>query len=455
MPETDDFHEILEDAPPAVNREAILAQWHAVQDWFEIGSHTFPKPIWVQRSYEHSGTDAWRELLPHIEAKKPGEPLSIYVHVPFCRRRCGFCDLFSWPLPKDDSQAENGFVDSLVEEIAAWSSVAPLAACPVTTVHFGGGTPNCLTNDNLARIVEACGKRLAVSSETEWALESTCRLLTDDHLRELADLGFTRLHAGVQTLNDEIRKLIGRTETGDTVVERLEGALHQGFVVSVDLIYGLPKQEMSHFASTLERLTATGIHGASLYQLQVCDKNRAFLERRGAGQPNNALNYAMFQAGDHYLTGRGYHKNFFTHFARPEDNNLYYRHVLRGEDLLALGPTADGVFGTYLYRHPDYREYLAAPPPRLEGGMVQSTLERAVRPAKAELMTGEVRRTTFEALNALPLLDLWTGCNLLLPQKDGERMTVSANGSWFMTQMVDQLQTRVANQPRAAVPPGT
>jgi len=199
------------------------------------------------------------------------------------------------------------------------------------------------------------------------------------------------------------------------------------------------------FMDTLERLTATGVHGFSLYQLQVCARNRAFLQRCGGDRQNPLLNYALFQIGEHSLNARGYRKNFFTHWALPPDRNLYYRHVLRGEDLLAFGPTADGVIGHYLYRHPEYRAYMQSPVPGLEGGMMETPVEQQMRSVAACLMTGAIEPSTLHELDASPLLDLWTVCDFLRNARDTTMLSLTANGSWFMTQMLNQLRKRVGS----------
>jgi len=262
-------------------------------------------------------------------------------------------------------------------------------------------------------------------------------------LAQLKTLGFARLHVGVQTLDDPTRQLIGRQEPGDLVIERLHNAIKMGFVVSVDIIYGLPGQTLKQLLTTLEQLTAIGIHGFSFYQLQIGDRNRAFLKRRGIGNQDPLLDYTLFQAAEHYLRRKGYEKNFFTHFALPEDKNLYYRHAKRGEDLLAMGPTADGIFGNYLFRHPTYNRYMDLPVPGLEGGMMESPLEHEIRPASAALMTASVTRPMLHELHADSLLELWMACEMLEQNDESGEFELTANGSWFITSMVAQLQEKV------------
>jgi oxygen-independent coproporphyrinogen-3 oxidase len=368
-------------------------------------------------------------------------PLSIYVHVPLCNQRCPFCDCYS--LVRDRrGRREEMLVSGLLSEIRAWASIPNLLRRPVTTVHFGGGTPNCLMQARFETIVRELQATFAVHGETEWALESTTSLLTEEHLESLSALGFTRLHVGVQTLEDPLRRILRRRETAAVALAKLQAALGQGWVVSVDLIYGLPGQILRGLVRTLERLAALGVHGFSLYQLQASQRNRVFLERHGAADRNPWVDYTLFQSADDWLTRHGYPKNHFAHYARPPDQNLYYRHAVRGEDLLALGPTADGVFGAYHYRHPEFDGYVSGAgggAPALEGGVAESPREAAMRPAQVLLMAGEITEPLMDGLQAGGLLRRWSAESLVKRAPEAGRFLLTGNGSWYLDEMLDQL----------------
>lgn len=462
--------------------EAILVSWRAARSLFDLARCSLPRPAWAGRDYEHDGEAAWRELV-RCAPRGPAEAISIYVHVPFCDRRCGFCDCYSLPLrtgaavtPGPSGSARTGagsreqaYVESLLREMDAWCRLDCVGDRPVTTVHFGGGTPNALRPASLARVVEECRSRFGATPATEWALESTSRLLGDDHLDELRDLGFSRLHVGVQTLEDEMREGLGRKESAEAVTGKLARAVEKGFAVSVDMIYGLPGQEVGSFLEGLDRLVSTGVHGFSLYRLQVTRRNRGFMKRLGADARDAVVDYLLFQAGEQYLRSRGFRKNHFTHFALRQDRQLYYRHAQRGEDLLALGPTADGRFGHYLYRHPEYRGFVGPSPPAreagpaLEGGMWESRVERRTHRARTGLMASSVAWQELRELDAEPLLELWLAGDMLAegqapsaarpalagvaegPSGPGsERFELTANGSWLIDTMIRQLVERVA-----------
>lgn len=207
--------------------------------------------------------------------------------------------------------------------------------------------------------------------------------------------------------------------------------------------------ERSRSTSTCRSVTA-GVHGFSVYGLYVTNRNRRFLERHGAAERDVLRDYVLLQIAEQCLVRHGYRKTHFTHFALPQDTNLYYSHPLRGEDRLALGPTADGMFGAYHYRHPEYEDYIAGADrdaPALEGGVWENALERELRPASIALMAGTITTAMLRELDAEFLLDLWLETALLKEGPEEGRFTLTANGSWLVAQMLEQLAGRVRHPP--------
>jgi len=442
---------LLREAAPYVDIDAILREWDAVRTKMSIERAKLPLPVWGQRGFDHNGERAWQQLSRHVGCENNHGAMSIYIHVPFCDRRCGFCNSLARALGRDRQRYEEEFSGVLEREIENWAELRPLDQRPISTIHSGGGTPNLLSETIFAGILEHCRDRFNVISQTEWALESTSSLLSDEHLGYLKQCGFTRLHVGVQTLEDRVRKVIGRRETSSKVIEKLNRALRFDFVVSVDVMYGLPGQTMTGFLKTLQRLTEIGIKGFSLYGLHITHLNRRFLQHHGAAERDMLRDYIFAHVGEQYLIRNGYSKTHFTHFALLEDSNLYYSFPQRGEDLLALGPTADGVFGHYHYRHLDYEDYVAPAPdhyPVLEGGVLETIAERRIRPAATELMGGKLGGATVRDLGAEALLSRWLDCCLLKESADQTHLVLTANGSWFVDDMLKQLAQHLAGEKR-------
>ena len=433
--------------PAQVDVESILRQWKAVRTTYRIEERRMPSPVWAERGFEHSGREAWEQLSHGVAQCSFETPMAIYIHIPFCDRRCKFCDCYAFPfgkLSRDTQEAR--YTQTLLAEIDAWAKLPSLSRRPVSTVHFGGGTPNCLTADVLSGIVDHCRTHFNITPETEFALESTSSLLTPDHLLFLRQFGFSRLHVGVQTLEEPLRQTIGRRESAGAVLEKLSNALNAGFITSVDVLYGLPGQTIAGLLHTLESLAAGGIHGVSLYRLNISQRNEKFLMRTLQFTPDRVADYVLFQVAEQCLTDVGFRKNHFTHFARPEDRNLYYTHAKRGEDLLALGTTADGVFGAYHYRHPEYQAYIAGEKPNipvLEGGLWETPREQRLHPAITSLLTGSIRFSVLQELQVESLFEQWRSNHLLKDALESDTWILTANGSWFVDMMISELKQRL------------
>ncbi len=230
------------------------------------------------------------------------------------------------------------------------------------------------------------------------------------------------------------------------MVKRLIDALECGFITTVDIIYGLPGQTLPGLLASIKRLVEIGIYGVSLYRFNLSDRNLRFLGKFPVFSPDALLDYVIYQAAEQIFVNAGYRKNHFSHFALTEDRNLYYTHAHRGEDLLAFGTSADGIFGNYQYRHPGFKQYVAGNKdnvPVLEGGIMKSAMEQAVQPAVASLMCGNISRSILQGIGGEDLLDAWNDMGLVAGTDDDDRYTLTANGSWFVDQLIQEVYNKV------------
>jgi oxygen-independent coproporphyrinogen-3 oxidase len=328
------------------------------------------------------------------------------------------------------------YVRKFEREALLWSGLGGLARRPVTTVHLGGGTPHSLPSSEFERVVEALASGFATDGRTEWAIETNCRNLDDSHAHQLARLGFTRIHVGVQTLRPRLRLTLGRRDSPERVLARIRSCLDRGWVVSVDMLYGLPEQTTADLLADLQQLVTQGVHGFSLYRLNHGGHNHRFMVRHGLaerGAKQLFADYMMFMEAARLLASCGYAKNHFAHFARAQDRNLYARHAVRGEDLLALGATADGVFGNYFYRHGGLPDYLAGDSerPSLQGGGVFTSSERDTRGLVAQLMSGEVHDSSLDE-RAMHFVRNLAAAGLLCRDHSSRLWKLTDSGSWFI-----------------------
>jgi coproporphyrinogen III oxidase-like Fe-S oxidoreductase len=440
------FDRFFRRAPAEVDVEKIRQEWQALQSRVpprcQIDERHLPMPIWARRPFTESGEQAWQHLCQDVPTMDPARAFCIYVHVPFCDSRCSFCDCYSFRLGSHREQHIDGYLDLLAQEMRLWSTLGTLSNRPVSTVHFGGGTPTFLGVEPFTRLVGLCREFFAGGPETEWALESTVSELAPEMMSCLRELGFTRLHLGVQTLQDEVREVLNRRATAAAVLSTIGDAVEMGWIVSVDLIYGLPGQTLDGLLGDIRSLHAAGINGFSLYELQLSSRNRAFIEKHGLRDRDRQVNYFLAQAASHLLHALGYRKTLFNHFADDRDTNLYFTFPERGEDCLALGTIADGYFGDYHYRHPEYAVYrrsVSGRFPGLQGGLRRSEVEESLQPLTIALLSGSVAPALFADAGNQTLLRDWQRSLLLAEDPDTGTLRLTGNGSWFVGNMISDL----------------
>ena len=440
------FDQFFQAAPTEVDVEAIRREWLALKPPYRIDDRRLPLPVWARRGFTETGEQAWTVLRRDVGRIDLARPFCIYVHIPFCASRCSFCDCYSFPLRRHRTRHIEGYLALLSQEIRFWSQLGTLAHRPVSTVHFGGGTPTFLGGEHFSRLVQDLRESFHTSPQTEWALESTSSELTDEMFSSLSALGFTRLHVGVQSLEDHVRRIMDRREPASTVLGKIASAVSMGWVVSVDLILGLPGQTLEGALDDVKALEAVGVDGFSLYELQLSSRNGRFAQRHGLLGRNRLTTYLLLQGVSRLLSSLGYRKTLFNHFSRERDTNLYFTFPERGEDCLALGTIADGVFGDYHYRHPEYKPYCQSVDeafPGLQGGLRRSALESRLFLLEITLLSASISPELFADVlgrdRSEALLRHWREAVLVGEDPLSGRLCLTANGSWFVSKMMAEL----------------
>jgi coproporphyrinogen III oxidase-like Fe-S oxidoreductase len=448
MTHDDVIRQFLGSALPHIDAIKIYEQWQALNPEYDVNQWRLPLPLWAQRQYDNSGAQAWEILQNDLRQESPDKPFCIYLHIPFCSTKCGFCDSYSFQLKNHADEHITAYVDHLCDELKLWSERCNLRRRPVSTVHLGGGTPGFLGEAALTRLVACCREHFAISDRTEWALETTTSSLTPSMTSALHGLGFRRLHVGVQTLEEPSRAEIGRRSPREKVLEKISETRSLGWIVSVDLICGLPFQTLPGFITDIEELIAAGCNGFSLYELLIYPQNRKWAQQHLLIDREHLSNYLLFQSGAQLLTARGFKKNLFNHWADPQDKNIYFTFPIRGEDCLAIGTIADGVFGDYHYRHPRYADYIRLSQgtfPGLEGGLRKNPLEENMQPFIAAIESGCMTAPLRGKLEALStgkknLVPLWLDRQLVEENAQGG-LELTDSGSWFAGNMIADLRT--------------
>lgn len=209
------------------------------------------------------------------------QPAGIYIHIPFCRARCSYCDFATGAY---ESTLASRYVSVLASEIKNFSLAE--AATEVDTIYFGGGTPSLLTNDQVRQILEAVSHRFRVRADAEVTMEMNPGTVTPDGLREFRASGINRASFGAQTFDDRELKRLGRTHTAEDVRSTFTQLREAGFTnISFDLIAGLPGQTIDNWSRNLDEALRLRPEHLSFYILEVHEGTPLADQIRRGAQP--------------------------------------------------------------------------------------------------------------------------------------------------------------------------
>ena len=275
-------------------------------------------------------------------------PLGLYLHIPFCAKKCDYCDFYSLAGAQDRM---DDYVQALETQLTEF---APRAAQhTVDSVYFGGGTPTLLGEKRLIRLLKLILKKYRVAKGAEITLEANPDSACDvKSLRALRRAGFNRISLGVQSADDDLLRAIGRVHTFRQVQESVTAVRKAGFRnVSLDLIYGLPGQTMQQWQDTLSAAVALHPEHLSCYGLKL-EPNTPLYERRLTETfPDDDTQADMYLYAVTLLEQNGYGQYEISNFARPgfaSRHNLKYWHM---EEYAGFGPGAHSDFGGVRYAY--------------------------------------------------------------------------------------------------------
>jgi len=283
-------------------------------------------------------------------------PFSAYLHVPFCRVRCGYCDFNTYTSGELRGARQDEYADTLIAEIALAQRVLGDAGAlrPMDTVFFGGGTPTLLPPGDLARMLDAAVLAFGIADGAEVTVEANPDTVTPAVARTLADAGVTRLSVGMQSAVPHVLAALDRTHVPENVRTAVDAAKDAGLAVSVDLIYGAPGESLSDWEKSVDAAVALESDHISAYALIIEDGTKLARQiRRGeVPAPEDDLQADMYELADARLADAGFDWYEVSNWARRApggagetgsgiDNRS--RHNLaywRGSDWWGFGPGA-------------------------------------------------------------------------------------------------------------------
>ena len=383
---------------------------------------------------------------------RQGKPtLGLYIHIPFCKAKCAYCDFYSLAHSEEKMDA---YMAALLRHL---EEVAPRAAgMQVDTVYFGGGTPSYLGAARLCRILQTVLRRYDVARDAEITLEANPDSAGDwKELRRLRRAGFNRLSLGVQSTDDALLRRIGRVHTYEQVQQAVKAARQAKFTnLSLDLIYGLPGQTMEDWQRTLADAVALGPEHLSCYGLKLEEGTPLWQQRQTLTLPDDDAQADMYLYTVAALGEMGYEQYEISNFAKPgkaSRHNLKYWNM---EEYAGFGPGAHSDFGGVRYGYVrDVDSYIAGKLVLSESEN-DSTLARDYEYVMLSLRTAAgIDRQTFEKRYRQrfqpmeTLFEQYEKAGLALPTEGGWRLT--PKGFLVSNSIIAALQEALAQQ-RAA-----
>ena len=275
-------------------------------------------------------------------SRKNKTPLGIYIHVPFCRSKCEYCDFYS--VTTKDARLMDQYLHAICAHIKEAGQLAPNYL--VDTVYFGGGTPTFFGADGMATILTAVRKNFDVASTAEITFEANPDSVSDRLLRRLRSEGFNRVSLGIQCDNDEILKKLGRPHNYEQAVSAYKRIRKKGFKnVSVDLMYGLPGQSLGDWISTLEHVLELMPEHVSCYGLKVEEGTPLYEYHEFCNLADDDTQAEMYLSAVEILKESGYRQYEISNFCRKGHVSRHNMKYWQGGEYLGFGPGASSDFG--------------------------------------------------------------------------------------------------------------
>jgi len=326
----------------------------------------------ADRFVEAFNAESYAQWVAKREIGGIARPLSLYIHIPFCNTLCFYCAC-NKVITKDKSKAAE-YVRYLIKETAMQAKLLGPNQV-VEQLHFGGGTPTFLSDDEIRELMAAIGQHFKLIKDGEYSIEIDPRKVSNETIVLLGEVGFNRISIGVQDFDDEVQRAVNRIQSEEETLRVIDAARANGFKsVSIDLIYGLPKQTLDGFGVTLDRVISANPDRMSIYN--YAHMPTMFKPQRRIQEddlPAAQVKLDILSMAVDKLTNAGYVYIGMDHFAKPEDElavaqrqgrlhrNFQGYSTHSDCDLVALGLSSIGKIGpTYSQNYRDLGEYYDA-----------------------------------------------------------------------------------------------
>ncbi|WP_106476789.1 radical SAM family heme chaperone HemW [Phytohalomonas tamaricis] len=266
-------------------------------------------------------------------------PLSLYIHVPWCVRKCPYCDFNSHGIGRDQTLPEKEYIDALIADFEA--ELTWVQGRAIESIFIGGGTPSLLSAQAYARLFDALRERVRFTHDIEITLEANPGTVERGRFEGYRQVGINRLSIGVQSFDSEALQVLGRIHSGDDAQRAFEAARVAGFDnINLDLMHGLPAQDVRKALSDIEMALVLGPEHLSWYQLTL-EPNTEF-HSRPPQLPDEDVLYDIQDAGHARLEAQGFTRYEISAYARTGRRSRHNLNYWRFGDYLGIGAGAHG-----------------------------------------------------------------------------------------------------------------
>ncbi|MFC2044135.1 radical SAM family heme chaperone HemW [Chloroflexota bacterium] len=299
------------------------------------------------------------------------------MHIPFCAKKCSYCDFYSLPLGR---HAGGSYVNAVLRESETYTGMS------FQTMYLGGGTPSLLGSKLVTDLIYSLSKALNLADMVEFTIEVNPESTTSEFLKAIKNVGVNRVSIGVQSLADGELKAIGRIHTAAEAMKTVMLAKRLGFkAVSADLMIGLPGQTWLTLSRSLDTLVHSGIEHLSLYCLSL-EGGTPLSKSPPDNLPSDDMQAELFQYASSFLKGQHYVHYEISNFALKGYECRHNINYWRGGDYLGLGPAAASHLGGIRFRNrADLNDYLEKPNGIIEDGEELNTKDKAAEEAMLRL----------------------------------------------------------------------
>lgn len=258
--------------------------------------------------------------------------LGLYIHIPFCVKKCEYCDFLSGPASEETKRR---YVEALIKEIFSNRDLA--AEYLVKTIFIGGGTPSSIDGRFIEEILEAVREVFTVSDQAEISMEANPGTINEEKLREYKKAGINRISFGLQSADNKELKLLGRIHSYEEFEENYYMSRELGFSnINVDLISALPGQTMEQWVSTLEKVILLKPEHISAYSL-ILEEGTPFFDRYSEEDQDEDLDRRIYSKTREILENAGYYRYEISNYAKPGSACRHNSSYWTGGDYLGLG----------------------------------------------------------------------------------------------------------------------